>query len=131
MYMLDTNICIYLIKKRPPTVLERFQQISSQEICLSIITLAELQYGVEKSASKQLNQTIIDDFVSRLQVLSWDRLAVKYYGKIRANLEKKGTPIGLMDLMIASHCLSLNYTLITNNIKEFERIPELKIENWV
>lgn len=129
--MLDTNICIYIIKKRPPTVLECFNQISSQEICISIITLTELQYGVDKSAFKQLNQSIIDNFVSRLQVLSWDRLAVKYYGQIRANLDKKGTPMGLMDFMIASHCLSLNYTLITNNIKEFKRISELKIENWV
>lgn len=129
--MLDTNICIYIIKKRPPTILQHFQTISSDQLCISVVTLAELQYGVDKSSAQEKNQIVVDDFVSRLLLLDWDQKAVKQYGKIRSYLELKGTPIGLMDLMIASHCLSLNYTLITNNMKEFSRIPNLNLENWV
>jgi len=131
MLMLDTNICIYIIKKRPTTVLKRFQSIKTEQICISVITYAELQYGVDKSSAVAKNQLIIDDFISRLSVINWDEKAAQSYGKIRSNLERKGTPIGLMDLMIAAHCLSLDYTLITNNLKEFERIPNLKSENWV
>lgn len=131
MLMLDTNICIYIIKKRPSTVLKRFQSINNEQICISVITYAELQYGVDKSSAVEKNQLIIDDFISRLSVIKLDEKAAQSYGKIRSILEKKGTTIGLMDLMIAAHCLSLDYTLITNNIKEFERIPYLKYENWV
>lgn len=131
MLMLDTNICIYIIKKRPPSVLKHFQSIKTEQICISVITYAELQYGVDKSSAVAKNQLIIDDFISRLSVINWDEKAAQFYGKIRSNLEKKGTPIGLMDVMIAAHCLSLDCTLITNNIKEFERIPNLKSENWV
>lgn len=131
MYMLDTNICIYIIKKRPSSVLGHFQQIAAESLCISVITLAELQYGVDKSAAKLKNQRIVDDFVSRLQVLPWEETVVKYYGKIRCYLEAQGPPIGGMDLMIAAHCQSHDYTLITNNIREFQKIPNLKLENWV
>lgn len=131
MYMLDTNICIYIIKKRPPAVLRRFEEIREDMICISVITLAELQYGVERSSSKKLNQDILDEFVSRLNILSWTEDAARQYGKIRQNLEEQGTPIGNMDMMIASHALSQKCTLVTNNTKEFKRISDLKLENWV
>ena len=131
MYMLDTNICIYIIKKRPSTVLTRFKTISSEDLYLSVMTLAELQYGVDKSNAKSKNQKILDDFISRLQVLPWEETAVQYYSKIRNDLEAKGTPIGNMDMLIAAHSKSKNYILVTNNVREFERIPDLKVENWI
>lgn len=131
MYMLDTNMCIYIIKKRPPAASGRFEEIKENQLCISVITLAELQYGVERSSSKKLNQDILDEFVSRLNILLWTEDAAKQYGKIRQQLEKQGTPIGNMDLMIASHALSQKCTLVTNNTKEFKRVSNLKLENWV
>jgi tRNA(fMet)-specific endonuclease VapC len=130
MYMLDTNICSYILKQRPTEVLQKFEQVPKDKICISIVTYAELEYGVEKTFSKQMNQQIIEAFVDRLIVLPWDMDAAKHYAKIRSNLEKKGTPIGNMDLMIASHARSQKCTLVTNNVREFERVPDLKIENW-
>ncbi|OQX20040.1 MAG: VapC toxin family PIN domain ribonuclease [Desulfobacteraceae bacterium IS3] len=131
MYMLDTNICIYIIKKRPISILERFSEIQEGQLSVSVVTLAELQYGVERSSSKKFNQQILNDFISRILVLYWDEGAANHYGKIRVYLEKKGTPIGNMDLMIASHALSRRCTLISNNLREFMRVPNLKTENWV
>ena len=129
--MLDTNICIYIIKKRTPTVLSRFKTIYSEDLYLSVMTVAELQYGVDKSNAKSKNQAILDDFISRLQVLQWEETAVQYYSKLRNYLEAKGTPIGNMDMLIAAHCQSQNYILVTNNIREFEIIPDLKVQNWI
>jgi tRNA(fMet)-specific endonuclease VapC len=131
MYMLDTNICIYIIKKRPIGLLEKFNSIPKNSLCISVVTYAELQYGVERSSSKKMNQKIIQDFISRLIVLSWDMDAAGKYGKIRSNLEKKGTPIGNMDLMIAAHALSQKCTIVSNNLREFKRVEGLKYENWV
>lgn len=131
MYMLDTDICIYIIKKRPKEILDRFQAVDKSEIYISIITYAELQFGVERSSSKKLNQGILDEFISRLTVLFWDMEAARQYGKIRSYLEGKGTPIGNMDLMIAAHALSKSFTLVTNNLREFERVPNLEAENWL
>ena len=131
MYMLDTNICIYIIKKRHLSVLSRFTMIQRDEICISVVTLAELQYGVEKSSSKRFNQGILDDFFSRLTLLPWNEEAARQYGRIRAFLENEGSPIGNMDLLIAAHALSQEHTLVSNNLGEFERIPDLKYENWV
>jgi tRNA(fMet)-specific endonuclease VapC len=131
MYMLDTNICIYIIKKRHLSVLSRFTMIQRDEICISVVTLAELQYGVEKSSSKRFNQGILDDFFSRLTVLPWNEEAAREYGRIRAFIENEGSPIGNMDLLIAAHALSQEHTLVSNNLGEFERIPDLKYENWV
>ncbi len=131
MYMLDTDICIYIIKKRPESILKKFNKFRNQNIYMSVITLAELQYGVERSSSKKFNQKIIDDFVSHLFVVPWDNKSAIQYGKLRNSLNEKGTPIGNMDLMIASHALSQNFTLVTNNVKEFKRVPNLKYENWV
>ena len=131
MYMLDTNICIYIIKKRPLNVLTRLNSIQNDEICISVVSMAELQYGVEKSSSKRLNQKILDDFLKGLAVLSWDEKAAGQYGKIRTSLEKKGLPIGNMDLLIAAHALSGKLILVSNNLREFGRVAGLKHENWV
>lgn len=129
--MLDTNICIYIIKKRPLSVLNRFSTIPRDEICISVVTLAELRYGVEKSSSKRFNQRILDDFLLRLTVLSWDEDAAMQYGRIRTILENKGLPIGNMDLLISAHALSQKHILVSNNLGEYERVPDLRYENWV
>ena len=131
MFMLDTNICIYIIKKHPESILMKFQKYRHQNIYISVITLAELQYGVERSSSKKFNQKIINDFISHLLVVPWGKESALQYGKLRNALNEKGTPVGNMDLMIASHALSQGFTLVTNNVKEFKRVPKLKYENWV
>ncbi|MCP4600005.1 MAG: type II toxin-antitoxin system VapC family toxin [Proteobacteria bacterium] len=131
MYMLDTNICIYVIKQRPVDVLDRFNAALDDGLSISVVTYAELQYGVERSSSKRLNQSILDDFVSRLAILAWDKNAAKLYAGIRATLEKKGKIIGNMDMLIAAHAGSRDCTLVTNNLREFKRIRGLKCENWI
>jgi tRNA(fMet)-specific endonuclease VapC len=131
MYMLDTNICIYILKKRTISLLEKFNSIPQNNLCISVVTYAELQYGIERSSSKKMNQTIIDDFVSRLMVCPWDMEAARQYGKIRVNLEEKGTPIGNMDLLIAAHALSRKDIIVSNNLREFKRVENLAFENWV
>jgi tRNA(fMet)-specific endonuclease VapC len=131
MYMLDTNICIYVIKKRPLGLLEKFNGVPKNSLCISVVTYAELLYGVERSSSKKMNREIVQDFISRLIVLSWDMDAASLYGKLRTNLEKNGTLIGNMDLMIAAHALSQKCTLLSNNLREFKRVQGLKHENWV
>ncbi len=130
MYMLDTNICSYIIKQRPVEVLQKFEKIQKDQICISIVTYAELEYGVEKASSKRINQQIIQEFVDRLKVLPWDIDAAKHYATIRNDLEKQGIPIGNMDLMIAAHARSQKCTLVTNNLREFDRVPGLNLENW-
>ena len=124
MYMLDTNICIYVIKKRPLGLLEKFNGVPKNSLCISVVTYAELLYGVERSSSKKMNREIVQDFISRLIVLSWDMDAASLYGKLRTNLEKNGTLIGNMDLMIATHALSQKCTLLSNNLREFKRISK-------
>jgi len=130
-YILDTDICIYLIKSCHPLLLKRFQLVPLGEIGISSITVAELEYGVQKSLSVKQNEKALQHFLSPFVILPFDEKATKHYGKIRADLERKGKIIGGMDLMIAAHVLSLRATLVTNNVKEFERIKKLKIENWV
>jgi tRNA(fMet)-specific endonuclease VapC len=129
-YLLDTNICIYIIKKRPINVFEKFRSLSVGAIGISTITLAELQYGIMKSSNPEKNQEALDKFLTPLEILDFDYYATIEYGKIRADLEKHGTPIGPLDTMIASHARSLDVTLVTNNEREFQRIIGLKIENW-
>jgi tRNA(fMet)-specific endonuclease VapC len=129
-YLLDTNICIYIIKKRPASVLKKFESLSPGDVAISSITLAELYYGIMKSSNPRKNQEALDKFLIPLEILEFDYAATIEYGKIRADLEKKGTPIGPLDTLIASHAKSLNLALVTNNEKEFERIPDLKIKNW-
>lgn len=129
--MLDTNICIYIIKQRPESVLERFASHPVGDIGLSVITLAELEYGVSKSGNPSRNREALELFASPLEVAAFDRPATVAYGKLRALLEKKGRPIGSMDMLIAAHALSLGTRLVTNNIDEFKRVPGLRVENWV
>jgi tRNA(fMet)-specific endonuclease VapC len=129
-YLLDTNICIYIIKKRPAKVLERFNSLSIGDVAISSITLAELHYGIMKSSNPKKNQEALDKFLTPLEILDFDYFATIAYGKIRAYLEKNGTPIGPLDNLIAAHAMSQKLTLVTNNEKEFKRIPDLKIENW-
>lgn len=130
-YMLDTNICIYLIKRKPYHVLEKFRAHTVGDIGLSSITVAELQYGVAKSQQPQQNQTALDFFLAPLEIVHFDNEAARQFGQIRAELGQLGTPIGAYDLLIAGHARSLDVTLVTNNIREFARVPELRIENWV
>lgn len=128
--MLDTNVCIYLIKERPASVLERFAAYAVGDIGISVITLAELEYGVSKSSRPAKNREALDQFVSPLEVAAFDRDATVEYGKLRTTLEKKGQSIGSMDLLIAAHALSLDVRLITRNVREFGRVPGLRVEDW-
>lgn len=130
-YMLDTNICIYIIKKHPENVLRKFKNYSLGDICISSVTFAELMYGVEKSQHQQKNREALEEFTLPLEIIPFDDDAAKHYGSIRTYLEKKGEIIGPLDLMIAAHAQSLNSILVTNNKKEFSRIPKIKIEDWV
>ena len=130
-YLLDTNICIYIIKKKPEKVFNKFRNISFGSIGISSITLAELQYGVMKSSNPGKNQEALEKFITPLQIFEYGFDQTLVYGKIRAELERKGTPIGPLDTLIASHALSLNFTLVTNNMREFKRIPDLQLENWI
>jgi len=130
-YLLDTNICIYLIKKRPPEVLEQFRQHSPQDVAISIITLFELEYGVEKSQYRQRSQDALARFLLPLNLIDMDRPSATEAASIRADLERKGMPIGPYDLLIAGLARSRGMTLVTNNTKEFERIDGLNLENWV
>ena len=129
-YLLDTNIVIYVIKQRPIQVLEIFNRHHGR-MAISSITLAELAHGAEKSSDISRNTAVVEDFVSRLAVLPYDEKAAWQYGNIRAALEKLGQPIGINDLHIAAHARSNGLTLITNNMREFERVPGLLLENWV
>ncbi len=129
-YLLDTNIVIYVIKNRPLSVLKSFNQ-NQGRMAISSITLAELAHGVEKSADPARNLTVVEDFVSRLEVLPYDERAAWQYGLIRAALERQSMPIGVNDLHIAGHARSLGLVIVTNNLREFERVPGVSVENWV
>jgi tRNA(fMet)-specific endonuclease VapC len=129
-YLLDTNICIYIIKKRPEQVIERLRHTRISEVGVSSITLSELEYGAAKSSRPAQNKLAIVEFLAPFEILPYDDMAAQEYGKVRAYLEKQGTPIGSMDMLIAAHALSLNCILVTNNEREFRQIPTLKIENW-
>ena len=129
-FMLDTNTCIYIIKRKPPDVIERFNQAEISQIGISSITLSELFYGVSKSSKPEQNQMALTQFVAPLEILPYDDEAALYYGDLRAHLEKQGTPIGSLDMLIAAHALSIDCILVTNNVREFIRTPHLKIDNW-
>lgn len=128
-YMLDTNIVIYVLKRRPLELLEIFNRHAGQ-MCLSAITHAELLHGAEKSAKPEDNIYIVEDFISRVEVLAYGGKAAAHYGEIRANLERKGTTIGVNDLHIAGHARCEGLTLVTNNLREFEHVEALRLENW-
>jgi len=129
-YMLDTNICIYLIKHKPEKVFKKLEKIDPNEVCISSVTYAELSYGVEKSVQKERNRLALSLLLSNIDIVSFDDVAADEYGIIRSDLEKKGTPIGSLDTMIAAHAKALGYTLVTNNVKEFSRVKDLIVENW-
>jgi len=127
--LLDTNTCIYIINNRPPEVLERFRSYKAGEVGISSIAASELAYGVSKSGSIK-NRKALDMFLAPLQVLPFDIQCLWFYADLRASLEKKGLTIGPMDTLIAAQALSIDGTLVTNNLKEFSRVPKLKLEIW-
>ena len=129
-FMLDTNTCIYIIKRKPADVIERIYQTKISQIGISSITLSELLYGVSKSSKPEQNQMALMQFVAPIEVSPYGDQAALCYGDLRTHLEKQGTPIGALDMLIAAHALSIDCTLVTNNVKEFIRIPLLKIDNW-
>jgi tRNA(fMet)-specific endonuclease VapC len=129
-YLLDTNICIYLIKQKPPKVLARFQTLALSDIGLSSITVAELEYGVCKSQQPEKNRAALMQFLIPLEIVAFDQTAATLYGSIRSDLERRGLVIGSMDMLIAAQALSLGGTLVTNNVREFSRIANLSLENW-
>jgi tRNA(fMet)-specific endonuclease VapC len=130
-YILDTNICIYIIKRKPEKVFNRFNELMLGEVGISTITLAELQFGVAKSENPVKNQSALNKFLVPFEIVDFDFAATLEYGKIRSQLEKQGQPIGSLDTLIAAHARSLNLVLVTNNVREFSRIENLKIENWL
>lgn len=131
MFLIDTNICIYIMNDHPPEVIQKFREIGVGNIFISSITVSELQYGACKSKQIKKNTKRLDEFLRPFGILAYDENASNYYGKIRSHLEKQGHVIGPLDMLIAAHALSENLTLITNNEKEFKRVKALKVENWV
>jgi tRNA(fMet)-specific endonuclease VapC len=130
MILLDTNICIYIINAKPPAVLARFQHYQLGEIGICSVVAAELAYGVAKSKSAR-NRQALEMFLAPLSILPFDSNAIWVYGELRADLERRGCPIGSLDTMIAAHALSLHATLVTNNQREFAKVPGLILDNWV
>ncbi len=130
-YMLDTNICIYLIKRKPESVCDKIKALKPEDVCISSITYAELIHGVEKSAAVEKNRLALTLLLANIEILDFGVAAANCYGRIRAELERKGTPIGPLDMMIAGHAMSLGYTVVTNNTKEFNRVEGLQVVNWV
>ena len=130
-YMLDTNICIYAIKKSSENIFLKLKENIDEGICISAITLAELEHGINKSLYPEKNTSALMKLLSVLSVEYFDDYAAIEYGRICAYLQKQGTPIGTMDMLIAGHARSRDYILVTNNMREFKRVPDLKLENWI
>ena len=128
--MLDTNICVYLIKKKPEKLIQKFSTKEIDEIAISTITVSELEYGVEKSMYTDKNKIALIQFLAPFEIVLYDYSAACQYGYIRAKLEREGTIVGSMDLLIAAHAKANDLILVTNNEKEFKRVDGLKIENW-
>jgi tRNA(fMet)-specific endonuclease VapC len=129
-YLLDTNTCIYIINRQPPAVFEHFKDLRAGQVAISSITGAELHFGVAKSGSGR-NLKALEKFLAPLDVLPFDDMAMLEYGRLRADLERAGQPIGALDTLIAAHALALDCVLVTNNLREFKRVPKLRLENWV
>jgi tRNA(fMet)-specific endonuclease VapC len=129
-YMLDTNICIYVMKNYPLDLREKFNALAEQ-LCISSVTLGELHYGAEKSARRVDNLTAIENFVARLEVLAFGAKAAAHYGQVRAELERAGTPCGPHDMQIGGHARSEGLVVVTNNAREFDWMPGIRVENWV
>ena len=129
-FLLDTNICIYIINKKPPGVLQQLKRYTVGDIGISSITAAELWFGVEKSMYQEQNGQALRQFLLPLEMVPFNSKAAETYGKIRSQLESSGNPIGALDTLIAAQAVSMGITLVTNNEKEFKRVPQLRIENW-
>ena len=130
-FLLDTNICIAMIRNKPADLIKKLTTHKPGDVCVSVITVAELVHGAQKSNQPEKNMAALDQFLLPLEVADFDPGTAAVYGEIRANLEKAGTPIGSMDMLIAAHALSLGVVLVTNNTREFQRVPNLKIEDWL
>ena len=130
-FMFDTNACIDLIRRRSAKMLRKMKRMRPDDICVSSITLSELEYGVAKSAAPEKNRLALAEFMTPLAIVAYDDSVAPHYGRIRAELEARGTPIGPLDTMIAAHAVALGLTLVTNNEREFRRIADLTVENWV
>jgi tRNA(fMet)-specific endonuclease VapC len=131
MRMLDTDTCIALIKRRSTELIAKLRKHKPGEVAISSITLAELHFGVSKSAQPEKNRAALEQFLLPLEILAFDDAAAACYGRVRAALEAEGTPIGPLDTLIAGHVLSINGTIVTNNVREFSRVPDLRVENWI
>jgi tRNA(fMet)-specific endonuclease VapC len=130
-YMLDTTICGYVLRSRPPSVKARFEKTGPGALAVSTVVLAELLHGAARHPKAVAIRREIADLVSRLTVIPWDEAAAEHYGALRAALEKAGTPLGAMDMMIAAHARSLGATLVSNDVRHFDRVEGLRVANWV
>jgi len=130
-YMLDTNICSHVLRSRPPSVKARFGETGPGALAVSTVVLAELLYGAARHPKAVAIRREIADLVSRLTVIPWDEAAAEHYGALRAALEKAGTPLGAMDMMIAAHARSLGATLVSNDVRHFDRVEGLRVASWV
>ncbi len=131
LFMLDTNICIYIIKRKPVQVLQKLITLNISDVVISTVAMSELEYGVAKSSQPDQNREALSNFVAPIEIVAFDEQAAFHYGQIRTHLEREGKVIGPMDMLIAAHALSLSCILVTNNVREFERVPGLNVENWV
>jgi tRNA(fMet)-specific endonuclease VapC len=129
--MLHTDICAFILRKASPILLERIQSVALQDQCMSVVTLAELLYGVQLSSRKSANRQAVDLLVGHVEVREWTRQAAEHYAEIRADLKKKGQQLGANDLMIAAHARSEGSVIVNNNVKDFRRVKGLKLENWM
>lgn len=130
-YLLDTNTCIYIIKRSPEQVMLRFKRLRVGDVGVSAITVCELQFGVSNSSQPEKNQRALTEFLGPLEILDFPAAASVVYGEIRTRLQRAGTPIGSCDLLLAAHALQRELTLVTNNFREFLRVPDLRTENWI
>lgn len=131
LYILDTDTCSFVIRNKPPEARQRMNSVPLDQQAISIVTYAELLYGVRRSSSAKVNRVVIENFVRHLGILDWNRAAAERYAELRTHLEAAGTPIGAMDMMIAAHALSLDAVVVTNNERHFCRVPGLVVENWL
>ena len=130
-FMLDTDTCAFILRKSSPTLMQRIQAVPLQQQCMSVVTLAELLYGVQVSSKKKANREAVDLLARHVEVLQWTPEAAEHYADIRAELKKKGQQLGANDLLIAAHARSMGAVIVTNNVKDFGRVKGLKFENWM
>lgn len=130
-FLLDTNICVYSLNRRPPEVLERLREVGPSAVGISVISVVELRHGAEKSQDPERAHGKLDLFFRPMSILVFDEDAAETAGRVRADLDRRGIPIGDLDSLIAAHALANNLVLVSNNLREFERVPDLRTENWV